>query len=181
MEVVLRCALEDHPGALSALAGAVGECGGDIQSVEVFDRENGAVLDDLVVLITPPDLRRLVEHLTAMDGVELVHAGPSRGDAGDAATRLAIGFEALLVGSMPPDRALVTLVGGLLRATDASVVAGDAAPRPDRRTLVLPADDAGRVLVVRRDYPFAHSERERATTVVRACRAATAPAVHSSG
>lgn len=176
MEIVLRCALEDRPGALAALAGAVAETGGDIQSVEVLDRDAGSVLDDLVVDIEPAAMRALVERLAAMAGVELVHAGPSRGDAADAVSRLAIGFEALIVGTMPPERAVVTLIGGLLRATGVTVMPARDVPRPGRRTLVLPVERPGaappEALVVRRDYPFTRTERERAKTVMRACRAA---------
>lgn len=176
MEVVLRCALADRPGALAALAGAVGACGGDIQSVEVLDHDDGSVVDDLVVVIEPPGLRALVDHLAAMEGVEVVHTGPSRGGAGDAVQRLAVGFEALLDASMPPDRALTTLVGGLLRAADVALVGPGETTKPGRRTLVVPLDDTGSALVARRDYPFTRTERERATAIVRACRAATAAA-----
>ncbi|HVL99157.1 MAG TPA: ACT domain-containing protein [Egibacteraceae bacterium] len=172
MEIVLRCLMADRPGALASLAGAVGKAGGDIQSVEVLEHDDGQVLDDLVVAIDPLDLRALVTRLQTMEGVELVHAGPSRGDPGDAVTRLAIVFEALLDGSMLPERALTTLVGGLLRASSAEVVATAQAPRSGRRTLVVPVD--GGALVVRRDYPFTRAEQQRATTITRACARATA-------
>lgn len=167
MEIVLRCALTDRPGALAALAGAVGEAGGDIRSIEVLEHDGAEALDDLVVLIPPDALPSLLERLAGMPGVELLHAGPSRGHPGDAVSRLAIGFEALLVGTMPPERAVVTLVGGLLRAASGEVCAAADAPRGGRHTLVVPLDD--KVLVLRRDYPFTATERERAATVARAC------------
>lgn len=176
MEIVLRCALTDRPGALAALAGIVGESGGDIQSVEVLEHDGDAVLDDLVVAIDPVDLPGLVDRLTITDGMELVHAGPSRGDAGDAVSRLAVGFEALLAGSMEPDHAFTTLIGGLLRASSASICPAAEAPLPGRRTLLVPLDE--HVLVVRRDYPFTRTERERATTIGRACVRAAGPAGH---
>lgn len=182
MEIVLRCLVTDRPGALAALAGAVGESGGDIQSVEVLERDGERALDDLVVAIEPRRLRGLLDRLEAMHGVELVHTGPSRGDPGDAVTRLAIGFEALLVGSMHADHALTTLVGGLLRASSAAVVPAEQAPPPDRRTMVVPVD--GGALVLHRDYPFTPTERERASTVARACacaaQSAGQPSVGSS-
>lgn len=172
MEIVLRCTLTDRPGTLATLAGAVGEAGGDIQSIEVLEHDSGQALDDLVVVIQPAALQGLMDRLSGMPGVELVHAGPSRGHPGDAVTRLAIGFEALLAGTMPPERALTTLVGGLLRATSATVCPADEAPRAGRRTLVVPLDE--RAVVIRRDYPFTAPERERAATVARACVRAAA-------
>lgn len=179
MEIVLRCSLSDRPGTLATLAGTVGEAGGDIQSIEVLERDNGQALDDLVVVIPPAALADLLDRLAAMPGVELVHAGPSRGHPGDAVTRLAMGFEALLAGTMPPERALTTLVGGLLRATSADVCPAGDAPRGGRRTLVVPLDDRA-VVVIRRDYPFTATERERAATVARACVRATAGVDHPS-
>lgn len=179
MEIVLRCALSDRPGALAALAGAVAEAGGDIQSVEVLEHDGGEALDDLVVVIQPDALGNLLDRLAGMPDVELLHAGPSRGHPGDAVSRLAIGFEALLVGTMPPERAIVTLVGGLLRATSAEVCSPVDAPRGGRRTLVVPLDDM--VLVVRRDHPFTATERERAATVAQACIRAAAVGQSSLG
>lgn len=173
VEIVLRCILTDQPGALALLAGAVAECGGDIRSVEVLGHEGEDVFDDLTVVIDPSSLRTLIDRLRRMDCVELVHAGPSRGHPGDAVTRVAIGIEALLVGAMTPQQAVVTLVGGILRASSAELCDTRDAPKPGRRTLVIPVD--GRVLVVRRGYPFTGTERERAATLVRACVAAAQP------
>lgn len=170
MEIVLRCAVPDRPGALARLAGTIGECGGDIEAVEVLDHDGEGVLDDFTVVIDAADMRTLVDRLDAMDDVDLVHAGPSRGGPGDAVSRVAIGMEALLTGAMPAGRAIVTLVGGVLRASDAELCLPEEAPRADRRTLVLPVDHD--VLVVRRDYPFTPTEQQRATTLVRACLAA---------
>lgn len=174
MEIVLRCAMTDRPGALAALAGTVGEAGGDIQSIDVLEHDGEQVLDDLVIAIDPGAMPALVDRVAAMEGVELVHTGPSRGDRSDAVSRLAIGFEALLVGSMDPDHAFTTLIGGLLRAGSAQLCSAAEAPRPGRHTLVVALEK--RVLVLRRDYPFTASERQRAITVARACMRAAAAA-----
>lgn len=170
MEIVLRCALSDRPGALAELAGTVSESGGDIQSIEVLERTDGRALDDLVVAIAPADMAGLIDRLTQARDVELIHTGPSRGDPGDAVTRLAIGFAALLDGSMDADHACTTLIGGLLRAGSASLSSADDAPKAGRRTLLMPLAD--RVLVLHRDYPFTPTERQRATTIGRAIRSA---------
>lgn len=171
MEVMLRVAVPDRPGALATLAGAIGEQGGDIQAVEVVDRMDGEALDDLVVWLDGPErMRALVDCIEALEGFRLVHAGPSRGHPGDAVTRLAVGLGALLDTSMTQEHALTTLLGGLLRAASVEVSPAASAPRAGAKTLVLPF--SGRVLVARRDYRFTDTERERAQTILRTCETA---------
>jgi hypothetical protein len=168
MEIMLRCAVPDRPGALASLAGAIADAGGDIHAVDVVDSDGGIALDDLVVVITPGGLPRLLASVEAIDGIEIVHVGPSRGHPGDAATRLALGLESLLNGAMDPDHGIATLLGGLLRASSVTLVQPDDAPgTEDERTMVLPCD--GRVVVVRRGYRFTHTERERGRAVLRVC------------
>jgi hypothetical protein len=167
MEIMLRCALPDQPGALAALAGTIAEAGGDIQGVDVVETAGGRALDDLTVMVADGALRALVDRVAALDGFELVHVGPSRGHSADAVTRLAVGIESVLNGAMTFEHALRTLAGGLLRASSAEVVLCDDAPRAGERTLVLPVD--GRCLVLRRDYRFTHTERQRAEALVRSC------------
>lgn len=173
MEIMLRCTVPDRPGALAALAGVIGEAHGDIQAVEVVDTGDGQALDDLVVVLSDPArLRELVERIDALEDFKVVHAGPSRGHPGDAVTRVALGLGSLLDGSMTEEHALVTLVGGLLRAASVDVLAAAEAPRAGAKTLVLPF--AERVLVARRDYRFTDTERERAQTILRTCATAHA-------
>lgn len=173
MEIILRCAVPDRPGALAALAGVIGDAGGDIQAVEVVDTADGVALDDLVVVLSEPSqLSRLVGRIEALEGFDVVHAGPSRGHPGDAVTRVALGLGSLLDGSMTEEHALVTLVGGLLRATSVDVLPAGEAPRAGAKTLVLPF--AERVLVARRDYRFTDTERERVQSILRTCATANA-------
>jgi hypothetical protein len=189
MEVMLRCAVRDRPGTLAALAGAIGGAGGDIQAIDVVDHgdaREGWALDDLVVVVDSSGLRAVLDAVANVDGVEVVHTGPSRGDPGDAVSRLAHGMETLLTGAMDPERALRTLVGGAVRATSAEIAASDGAPPPDETTMVLEvawrgstdpeatAPSGPRSLVVRRDYPFTPVEHERAATILRACTVAAA-------
>ncbi len=169
MEIMLRCELADRPGSLAALAGAISEAGGDIQAVNIVDvSRDGRVLDDLVVVVDQPQIGELLERVRALESVDLVHAGPSRGHPGDAVTRLAVGLEALLLGTMERARAVSTLVGGLLRADAAELLDRRDAPPPDGRTLVLTFDD--RYLVVKRAYRFTEAERERADALLRLCQ-----------
>jgi len=167
VEVIVRVCVPDRPGALATVAGVFAEAGADIEAVDVVESEDGLALDDLVIVVEPEALRDLVARIDALDDVELVHVGPSRGRPGDAVARLALGLESLLNGAMTTDHALLTLVGGLLRASSADLVSPADAPREGDKTLLLAVDD--RVLVVRRDYRFTHTERSRAAAIVSAC------------
>ncbi|MGH8907350.1 MAG: ACT domain-containing protein [Egibacteraceae bacterium] len=171
MEILLRCAVPDRPGALAALAGAIGSAGGDIEAVDVVESEDGTALDDLFVRVSGPEgLRAVVENVRAVEGVKLIHAGPSRGHPGDAVTRAAIGLEAILSGAMTIEHGVEALVGGLLRATRVTFEAPDDAPACNDRVLVLPF--AGHALVLRRDYRFTETEIDRARSLLRVCREA---------
>lgn len=172
MEVILRCAVPDRPGALAALAGTIGEAGGDIEAVEVVETVDGQALDDLVVVIDPDGLTALADRIHQLDDVELVHIGPSRGHPGDAVARLALGIESILNGAMLLDHGMEVLVGGLLRADSAEFVQPAQAPRRGGKTLVLAVDE--RVLVLRRAYRFTDAERSRAEAVLRVCVEAAA-------
>lgn len=167
MDVMLRCSVPDRPGALAALAGAIGRAGGDIAAVEVTEQQPGRALDDLVIALPRGGLTRLLAEVEAVEGVEVLHAGPSRGQPGDVASRFAVAVEAMLNGAMTPERGVTTLVGGLLQVADAAVVPAADAPRSNDRRLVLPLD--GRALVLRRDYPFTTTERQRALALARLC------------
>lgn len=166
MEVMLRCSVPDRPGALAQLAGAIGEAGGDIQAVDVVEHEDDCALDDLVVVFEDAQqLSHLMRIIDGLEGVELIHVGPSRGHPGDAITRLAVGLEAILSGAMTRDHGVRTLLGGLLRASSAELVEAAKAPPPSARRLVLPVGD--QMLVLTRDYRFTSTERDRADATIR--------------
>jgi hypothetical protein len=171
MEIMLRCAVPDRPGALAALAGAIGEAGGDIEAVDVVETEGGVALDDLFVRVDGAEgLRAVVERVRAVEGVQLIHVGPSRGHPGDAITRAAIGLEAILSGAMTMEHGIEALIGGLLRASQVTLEPTGSMPRGNDRVLVLPF--AGRALVLRRDYRFTETEIDRARALLRVCRVA---------
>jgi len=171
MEVMLRCAVPDKPGRLAELAGAIGRAGGDIEAVDVVESEQGMALDDLFVRVDGTDgLRSVVAHVRAVEGIELIHAGPSRGHPGDAVTRAAIGLEAILSGAMTMEHGVEALMGGPLRATQVRLYLPEAAPHCNDRVLVLPFE--GRALVLRRDYRFTATEIDRARSLLRVCREA---------
>lgn len=175
MEIILRCAVPDRPGALAELAGVVGEAGGDIEAVDVVDVVDGRALDDLVVVLaSPAQLRDLLDRLRAVPDVTVVHAGPSRGHPGDGVTRLAVGLGAILSGAMDPDHGVEALAGGLLRADTVELVAVEEAPPESECVAVATLGD--RRVVVRRGYALTPTERERLRALVRVCaEAARAP------
>lgn len=181
MEIMLRVAIPDRPGALASVAAAISEVGGDIQAVDVVETGGGTATDDLVVVVADErGLTTLLAHLQARDGVSVLHAGPSRGHPGDAVTRLAVGMQSMLDGSMDRDHAVEVVVGGALHARTAALVpAAEAAggnTGSDERTLVLPFGD--RALVLQRGYRFTDSERQRARALALLCaEAARAVAV----
>lgn len=172
MEVLLRCRIPDRRGMLSTLTGAIAEAGGDIQAVEVVQSRAGVATDDLWVVTD--NLPRIVAHVEGLEGVQVIHAGMSRGIPGDATTRLATGIEAMISGAMPADDGLVTLIGGLLHADEAQVEPPDQPPptKKDRRVLRLPV--AGGTLVLRREYRFLDAEAQRARDVLAVCERAAA-------
>jgi hypothetical protein len=77
---LLRVVLPDRPGALGAVATALGAVGADILSLDVIERSPGSATDDIVVEL-PPD--RLADSLvTAAATVEGVHVESIRPYAG---------------------------------------------------------------------------------------------------
>lgn len=167
MEITLRCDVPDRPGTLAALAGAISQAGGDIVSVDVVETANDRALDDIGIVIASSKVQAIIDAVRAVDGLQLIHAGPSRGLPGDAVARLALGVESLLNGAMTLDHAVTTLVGGLLGASRAELVGQGSAPRAAETVLVLDFDHQH--LVVQRDYRFTDTERERAAAILRTC------------
>lgn len=170
MELMLRCALPDRPGALAQLATAISDVGGDIHAVDVVEHRDGRALDDLEILLAEEHVAALLTRLSSLDGVDVVHAGPSRGVSGDAVTRLSVAIVALLDGTAEARSGVRTLIGGMLRARSAELVAPTQAPNGDRRVLILDLGDE--VLVLRRDYRFTATERERAQALLQVARRA---------
>ena len=167
MEITLRCDVPDRPGTLAALAGAISGAGGDIVSVDVVETANDRALDDIGIVIESSRIQAIIDAVQTVEGLVLIHAGPSRGLPGDAVARLALGVESLLNGAMTLEHAVTTLVGGLLGASRAELVPQGSAPQPAHNVLVLNFDHQH--LVVRRDYRFTDTERERAAAILRTC------------
>lgn len=70
MSFLLRVALPDRPGALGAVASALGAAGADILGVDVIERSPGRAVDDFVVELPPGKLAdTLVTAATTVPGV----------------------------------------------------------------------------------------------------------------
>jgi len=70
MLYLLRVSVPDRPGALGALASAIGDAGGDITAVDVVERGPGAAVDD--VLVETPDATSaaaILQRLNAQPGI----------------------------------------------------------------------------------------------------------------
>src|ERR1700749_4434989 len=77
---LLRLVLPDRPGALGAVATALGTVGADILSVDVIERSPGFAIDDLVLELPPDKLADSL--LTAAASVEGVRVESIRPYAG---------------------------------------------------------------------------------------------------
>lgn len=77
---LLRIVLPDRPGALGAVATALGHVGADILSLDVIERNPGSATDDLVVELPPDKLAdTLVSAAGTVDGVTVESIRPYAG------------------------------------------------------------------------------------------------------
>ncbi|WP_432557850.1 ACT domain-containing protein [Granulicoccus sp. GXG6511] len=80
---LIRVSLPDRPGALGAVASALGNAGADIQAVEIVGREFGRVVDDFIVNLPVgmmPD--SAVSACTSSPGVQVLWCSRYPGGAG---------------------------------------------------------------------------------------------------
>lgn len=80
MSFLLRLVLPDRPGALGAVATALGHAGADILSVDVIERAPGSAVDDFVVELPPGRLAdSLVSAAATVPGVKVESIRPYAG------------------------------------------------------------------------------------------------------
>ena len=80
MAYLLRIVLPDRPGALGAVATALGEVGADILSLDVIERSPGCAIDDLVVELPSERLAdSLVSAAATVPGVRVESIRPYAG------------------------------------------------------------------------------------------------------
>lgn len=170
MSYLLRVVLPDRPGALGALATALGQVEADILSVDIVERSPGFAVDDLVVDL-PPD--RLADSLvTAALGVEGVRVESIRPYAGHIDTHREL--ELLEAITDRPQDAARLLADGLPRIfragwaivldppTEAEPLAASVVARstaaPEAETLGAPWWPLARTEVLDVTQPWAPSE-----------------------
>ncbi len=107
MPFLLRVELPDVPGSLGRLATAIGEAGGDIESIEIIEKRlDGTALDDVLLEVEPgtmPD--SIVSACNALSDVKVVWI--SRYAAGG---NLVLDLEAVEELTAAPEHALDRLV-----------------------------------------------------------------------
>lgn len=80
MSYLLRIVLPDRPGALGAVATALGEVGADILSLDVVERSPGSATDDLVLELPPDRLAdSLLSAAATVPGVRVEYIRPYAG------------------------------------------------------------------------------------------------------
>lgn len=76
----MRVVLPDRPGALGAVATALGRIGADILSLDVIERSPGSAVDDIVVEVPPDRLAdSLVSAAATVPGVQVESIRPYAG------------------------------------------------------------------------------------------------------
>lgn len=135
MSYLLRIALPDRPGALGAVATALGSVGADILSVDVIERSPGRAIDDLVVELPPDRLAdTLITAASTVEGVTVESIRPYAGQI-DPHRELEL-LESLAAGSGSAAEAYAVLADGVVRIFRAAWALVLAAP-VDGRACVL--------------------------------------------
>jgi hypothetical protein len=127
---LIRVKLPDRPGALGAVASRIGSVGGDVVSIDILQRANGVVVDELGVGLAGDNLIDLLrDEILEVDGVSIESVRPVDGAMPDRSTEL-LDVAAELFKQASPTALLKHLTSRVRRslaATYAAVVTADAA------------------------------------------------------
>ncbi|TAM86874.1 MAG: ACT domain-containing protein [Jatrophihabitans sp.] len=122
MSYLLRVVLPDRPGALGAVATALGRAGADILSVDVIERSPGSATDDIVVELPPDRLAdSIVSAAASVTGVRVETIRPYAGQI-DAHRELEL-LDSLAARPAEPQRVLAQGIARVFRAAWALVLA----------------------------------------------------------
>lgn len=144
MSYLLRVVLPDRPGALGAVATALGGAGADILSVDVIERAPGRATDDFVVEV-PSDVLAdsLVTAAASVEGVQVESIRPYAGQL-DPHRELDL-LEAL---ARDPESSLPVLADGVARVFRAGWALVLAAPVAGRARVLARGGAAPEVVAV---------------------------------
>jgi len=138
MSYLLRIVLPDRPGALGAVATALGHAGADILSLDVIQRGPGHAVDDLVVEVAPGKLAdSLVSAAVTVEGVQVESIRPYAGQI-DPHREL----ELLDHLAADPHRSLPVLADGVARIFRAGWAIVISAPVDHRSTVLAKSTSA---------------------------------------
>jgi hypothetical protein len=86
---LIRVQFPDRPGALGAVASRIGSVGGDVVSIEILQRDDGIVVDELGVGLAGDHLIDLLrDEILEVDGVVVESVRPVEGALPDRHTEL---------------------------------------------------------------------------------------------
>lgn len=86
---LIRVQLPDRPGALGAVASRIGSVGGDVVSIDILQRDEGVVVDELGVGLAGEHLVDLVrDEILEVDGVSIESIRPVEDPMPDRLTEL---------------------------------------------------------------------------------------------
>jgi hypothetical protein len=86
---LIRVRLPDRPGALGAVASRIGSVGGDVVSIDILQRANGIVVDELGVGLASDNLMDLLrDEILEVDGVSIESVRPVDGSVPYRSTEL---------------------------------------------------------------------------------------------
>jgi hypothetical protein len=184
---LIRVKLPDRPGALGAVASRIGSVGGDVVSIDILQRENGVVVDELGVGLAGDNLIELLrDEILEVDGVSIESVRAGEGAIPDRYTELLDVAGELFEQTSPADllehltarvrRSLASTFAAIIEEEGPRIVvcAGEA-PDDDCLGLVVgqealdgrldlavaPLARAGKLLVVGRTEPVLRSRERR--------------------
>ena len=139
---LIRVQLPDRPGALGAVASRIGSVGGDVVSIDILQRDNGVVVDELGVGLAGDHLLGLLrDEILEVDGVSIETLRPVEGALPDRHAELLDIATELFVQTSPEAlldhlagrvrRSLVADFAAIIDADTTRVTASHGEPPPD--------------------------------------------------
>jgi hypothetical protein len=136
--VVIRLWLPDRPGALGQVASRIGALRGDVTGIEILERGDGQVIDELVVEFDGEvDLTLLVREVRQVDGVAVEDARPAGVHARDRGQR-ALDLAAEIVSGRMYEDGFETLVAFCVE--DLECLWATVVSRPERDVAAVAGD-----------------------------------------